>query len=391
MNRLATYLLALGAFVTGTAEFVVSGILELIAADMQVSIAAAGQLVTFYSLSYALGAFFLVMLTAKFERKQVLLYAMLAFVAGNLVAFFSDNFGILMFSRIILAMSGGLYIVIATHYAARLAQPDKQGNAIAIVMTGFSVSLVLGVPFGTLMAAYTDWRYVYLAIAAVTLINLLSLYRFIPKLEGVEPGPWRQQLQLLRSKSLFTGLLITVFWILGYTMIFAYIGPFLTRLAGFSIERISSALFVLGVFAFIGARFGGYAVDKWGPVRTISIGLLMHAAALIAFTMMRGATVGVFVILMIWGVAAWTTTPANQFYLLSLKPQAPETVLSLNTALMNIGMTIGAGLGGAVIDTVSVLHLGWMSGIVVLFALAVAMYSFASCEKQRNQYDGKRS
>ncbi|MEK3732048.1 MULTISPECIES: MFS transporter [unclassified Paenibacillus] len=387
MNRFAIFLLALGAFVTGTAEFVVSGILELIAEDLDVSIAAAGQLVTFFSLSYAFGALFLVMLTAKFERKRVLLFAMLTFIAGNLIAFFSSYFGLLMFSRIVLAMSGGLYIVIATHYAARLAQPDKRGNAIAIVMTGFSVSLVLGVPFGTLMAAYMDWRYIYLTIAVITLVTFLLLYRFIPKLDGTEPTPWRQQLHLLRSKPLITGLLITVFWILGYTMIFAYIGPFLARLAGFSIEGISTALFVLGVFAFIGARFGGYAVDKWGPVRTIFISLLLHAAALIALSVMQGTSLGVFVILMIWGAAAWTTTPASQFYLISLRPQASETVLSFNTALMNIGMTAGAALGGVVIDNVSVLHLGWLSGMVVLIALATAIYSFTSREKQPCNYD----
>lgn len=382
MNRLAIYLLALGAFVTGTAEFVVSGILELIAEDLNVSIAAAGQLVTFYSLSYAFGALFLVMLTAKFERKQVMLYAMLAFIAGNLIAFMSHHYGMLMVSRIVLAMSGGLYIVIATHYASRLAQPDKRGNAIAVVMTGFSVSLVLGVPFGTLMAAYMDWRYIYLIIAAVTLINLLLLYRFIPKLEGAEPTPLRQQWQSLRDKPLITGLLITVFWILGYTMVFAYIGPFLARLAHFSIEMISTALFVLGVFAFIGARFGGFAVDKWGYARTISVGLIVHAAALMAFTAAAGSAVGIFVVLMIWGAAAWTTTPANQFYLISLKPQSSEVVLSFNTALMNIGMTLGAGLGGLAIDAVSVQHLGWMSGIVVLVALAAAVYSFASRKQQ---------
>lgn len=372
------FLLALGAFVTGTAEFVVSGILELVADDLNASIAAAGQLVTFYSLSYAFGALFLVMLTAKLERKQVMLYAMLAFIAGNLIAFASHHYSLLMASRIVLAMSSGLYTVIATHYAARLAQPDRRGNAIAVVMTGFSVSLVLGVPFGTLMAAYMDWRYLYLIIAAVTLINLLLLYRFIPKLEGAGPTPLRQQWQSLRDKPLIAGLLITVFWILGYTMVFAYIGPFLTRLAHFSIEMISTALFVLGVFAFIGARFGGFAVDKWGYARTISVGLIVHAAALMAFTAAAGSTIGVFVVLMIWGAAAWTTTPANQFYLISLKPQSSEVVLSFNTALMNIGMTLGAGLGGVAIDTVSVQHLGWMSGCVVLVALAAAVYSFAS-------------
>ncbi len=128
MNRLVIYLLSLGAFLTGTAEFVVSGVLELIADDLNVSISAAGQLLTFYSLSYAFGSLVLVIATAKFERKIVLLVSMLIFLGGNLLAFVSTDYWLLMVSRIILAISGGLYIVIATNYASHLAPQENEAR-----------------------------------------------------------------------------------------------------------------------------------------------------------------------------------------------------------------------------------------------------------------------
>lgn len=80
MNRSLTYLLALGAFLTGTAEFIASGILEIIAADFGVSISAAGQLLTFYSLSYAFGALVLVLATAKYNRKTCFCFRSLSFL-----------------------------------------------------------------------------------------------------------------------------------------------------------------------------------------------------------------------------------------------------------------------------------------------------------------------
>lgn len=381
-NRIAIYLLALGAFVLGTAEFIVSGILEVISEDLNVSISLAGQLVTIYALFYAVGALVLVMLTAKFERKKVLLYSMVIFIAGSILSFFSVNFSMLLLSRIVQAMSGGLYFVIATNYAARLAEPAKRGGAIATVITGFTVSLVLGVPIGTLIAAFMDWRYIYLIIAAVTLINLMLINKYIPKLEGTTPISLKHQLLLIKDKQLISGLLTTVFFFLAYTMVFAYIAPLLSSVAGFSIEKISSALFVLGVFAFIGSRFGGYAVDKWGPVRTIYISLIIHAAALFLLTVTATSTIGVLLTLMIWGAAAWTTTPANQFYLISIKPQSSEIVLSFNTALMNIGMTLGAAFGGVVIQYTSIQNLGWIGGLIVLLALIIASYSFALNKKQ---------
>ncbi|MCU6707424.1 MFS transporter [Paenibacillus sp. J5C_2022] len=376
-NRIAVLLLALGAFGVGTAEFIISGLLELIAGDLDVSVSVAGQLITVYALSHAFGALVLVMLTARLERKKVLLYAMLVFAAGNLLSFVSYHYGWLMLSRIVLAISGGLYFVVATYYAARLAPPDKRGSAIATVITGFTVSLVLGVPIGTYLAAYMDWRYIFLIMAIVSLMVIMLLYRFIPMLEGSSPVPLKQQLKLICDKKLVSGLLTTLFWILGYTIVFAYIAPILSKTAGFSLQQISTAIFLLGIFAFIGSRVGGYAVDRWGPVSTIGVSLVIHAASLIALMLISQSMPAVFIMIIVWGLAAWTTTPANQYYMISLKPQSAEIILSVNTALLNIGITLGAALGGLVIEYAPIHALGWIGGISVLLALAVAAYSFS--------------
>ncbi|MDW3956134.1 MFS transporter [Staphylococcus saprophyticus] len=375
-NQLTIILLALGAFVTGTAEFVVSGILELIATDFDVSISLAGQLVTIYSLSYALGALVLVMLTSKFNRKKVLLYAISIFILGNLVAFFSHNFTLLMLSRVIMAMSGGLYIVVATNYAAQIALPNKKGSAIATVITGFTVSLVLGVPIGTFLASYLDWHYIFLIIAIGTILLVAALYKLLPNIKGNQPLPFKQQMKVIQDKRIFTGLMTTIFWILGYTMVFAYIAPLLSQSAGFSIELTSIALFVLGSFAFVGSRFGGFAVDKWGPKLTISISLSVHIIALIALTFTQYSPVGVFITLAVWGVATWTTTPAKQFYLVSLKSESSETILSFNTALMNIGMMLGSALGGVIIQYVGIDNLTWIAGLFVVIAVIFIRFSF---------------
>ena len=376
INPFIIILLALGAFVTGTAEFVVSGILEIISFDLDVSISSVGQLISVYSLSYAIGALILVLLTAKYKRKKVLLYAIFTFILGNLVAFFSYDYILLMLSRIIMGMSGGLYIVVATNYAAKIATPEKRGSAMATVITGFTVSLVLGVPIGTFLAAHLNWRYIFLIIAFVTVILLLLLHKLLPSIKGNEPVPFKQQIQIIKDKRVITGLTTTIFWILGYTMVFAYISPLLSNSAGFSIEMTSIALFVLGTFAFIGSRFGGYAVDKWGPNRTISISLFVHAVALLVLTFTQYSIIGVFITLAAWGAATWTTTPAKQFYLISLKPQSSETVLSFNTALMNIGMMLGSALGGIIIQYTNILNLSWIGSLFVTLALVFIKYSF---------------
>ncbi|KIL23341.1 hypothetical protein B4134_0651 [Bacillus safensis] len=374
-HQLLIILLAVGSFVTGTSEFVVSGILDIIAVDLHISIPAAGQLITVYSLFYAVGALFLVMATSKLNRKKVLLSAIFVFILGNMLAFFSHHFVLLLLSRVIMAMSGGLYIVVATNYAAQIAPPEKKGSAMATVITGFTVSLVLGVPIGTFLSGHVDWHYIFLIIALGTACLFLLLYQLLPRIEGHSHLPLKQQLHILQDRRVISGLATTVFWILGYTMVFAYISPLLRQTAGFSIEMTSMALLVLGISAFIGSRFGGFAVDQWGPNRTISISIMIQMFALFALFFTQFSTISVLITLAIWGIATWTTTPAKQFYLISLKPQASETVLSFNTAIMNIGMMLGSSMGGVIIQYTNVTNLSWIGGLASFVALMLIRYS----------------
>ncbi|MEK4396714.1 MFS transporter [Bacillus sp. FSL K6-2860] len=375
-HQLLIILLAVGSFVTGTSEFVVSGILDIIAVDLHISIPAAGQLITVYSLFYAVGALFLVMATSKLNRKKVLLSAIFVFILGNVVAFFSHHFVLLLLSRVIMAMSGGLYIVVATNYAAQIAPPEKKGSAMATVITGFTISLVLGVPIGTFLSGHVDWHYIFLIIALGTACLLLLLYQLLPRMEGHSHLRLKQQLHLLQDSRVISGLATTVFWILGYTMVFAYISPLLRQTAGFSLEMTSFALLILGIAAFIGSRFGGFAVDQWGPNRTISISIMIQMLALFALFFTQFSTISVLITLAIWGIATWTTTPAKQFYLISLKPQASETVLSFNTAIMNIGMMLGSSMGGVMIQYTNVTNLSWIGGLASFVALMLIRYSF---------------
>lgn len=375
-HQLLIVLLAVGSFVTGTSEFVVSGILDIIAVDLHISIPAAGQLITVYSLFYAVGALFLVMATSKLNRKKVLLSAIFVFILGNMLAFFSHHFVLLLLSRVIMAMSGGLYIVVATNYAAQIAPPEKKGSAMATVITGFTVSLVLGVPIGTFLSGQVDWHYIFLIIALGTACLFMLLYQLLPRIEGHSHLPLKQQLHILQDRRVISGLATTVFWILGYTMVFAYISPLLRQTAGFSLEMTSMALLVLGISAFIGSRFGGFAVDQWGPNRTISISIMIQMFALFTLFFTQFSTITVLITLAIWGIATWTTTPAKQFYLISLKPQASETVLSFNTAIMNIGMMLGSSMGGVIIQYTNVTNLSWIGGIASFVSLMLIRYSF---------------
>src|SRR5438874_11496732 len=69
-------LLALGMFALGTDSFVIAGVLPVIAREMQVTEGLAGQLVTVFALTYALGGPVLAALMSRWSRNRTLIIAL---------------------------------------------------------------------------------------------------------------------------------------------------------------------------------------------------------------------------------------------------------------------------------------------------------------------------
>lgn len=378
MNKnLVLYLLAFCVFVMASAEIVVAGILGMIAQDTNVSVGMAGQLVTVYAIVITAGSPILLSLTSRMERKNLLLLTFFVFVFGNLLAFFSPNFTILMASRIVQATSAGVFTVVALTVGASMAAPERRGSAIGIIIMGASTALVVGVPLGTLIGEYWGWRIVFLFINILALFSIIGIAASVPKMESQESVSLKTQLAVLRDRRIISGLFITFFWVIGYQLIFTYISPFLQEAASLTTTQISAALFICGIFAVIGSRIGGYGADRWGIYRTLLVSLLLHALSLAALSWVGTTFIGTIMILAVWIGSAYMTTPAQQYYLVSLSPNSSGLVLSLNNSVLQLGIAVGAGAGGWVVNQTSVMNLGWIGAISIVIGMFTVFYSFS--------------
>ena len=149
--NLALATLFLGMFVLGSGELLVVGVLDRIAADLHVTIPAVGTLVTVYALGLAIGGPILTALTIKLEKKIVLIGTLALFIACNLVAVLTDDYGVFLVLRFLIGALGGLFIASAFNVGMSVVPPERMGQAIGIVVSGVSVATALGVPLGTLV------------------------------------------------------------------------------------------------------------------------------------------------------------------------------------------------------------------------------------------------
>lgn len=374
-NAWKIYMLAVVSFLVGTSEFIIAGILDKVAGDIGVTVSAAGQLITVFSLAYAFGTPVLMAITSRLERRKLLIYSLVVFVLGNAVAVLLPGFEFLIASRIVLALSTGVFVVTALTVASKLAPPDKKGSAIATLVMGFSTALIVGVPLGRVIASVYNWKLIFGGIGVLALFAILAVSLAIPKTGSEEPVPLRKQLALLKESRIVVALAITFFWIAGYSIAYTYISPFLLTVTGMSEKGVSIGLFAFGIASLIGSKLGGYGTDKWGVPRTLIGGMLMHAVALLLLSLAAHSPAAVFPILMLWAFSAWSSGPTQQYYLLSLAPEASGIMLSLNTSVLQLAMAAGAGIGGVVAEQASLTSISWIGAAGVAIAAATAAVS----------------
>ncbi|MFB5678011.1 MFS transporter [Paenibacillus terreus] len=366
------YILALVSFLVGTSEYIISGILDQIAETLGVSVAAAGQLITVFSLTYAIGTPILMAITAQLDRRKLLLYALGLFIVANVLSFVLPGFGMFIAARIVMALGAGVVVVTALSIAAKIAAPGKQASALATVVMGFTASLIIGVPIGRVVSSQFGWKAVFLGIALAGILALIVLALTIPRIKGDEPVPLRKQFALLARPDVALGLGITFFWLGGYSLAYTYISPYLLEVSKLSESLLSVALLVFGIASLVGSKAGGYSADKRGVSFTLLGGMTLHIISLILLTMAH-SVVSIFAFLILWSLAAWTTGPTQQYNLASLVPESSGVMLSLNQSTMQLSMAVGAGLGGIIIEQVSLASVTWFAALGVAIAAVGVM------------------
>ena len=366
--------LAIAAFAIGTEAFVIAGLLPVIAADLQISLAATGQLVTAYAVTYAIGSPILAVAFNNLDRRTVLALALVCFIVGNMLAVVAGTFAVLLASRMLMALGAGLCMPTALAVAVAISTPERRGRAIALVISGLTIATVLGVPLGTWIGNQYGWRATFILVAALGGIALAGLLFGLPRGLPRTTATLSQRLAVARHGAVLHALAVTVLWGMGSFSVFTYLAVPLHGL-GLSPTEISLALLIFGIAAAIGNMLGGTLADRIGAVQTATLGLVTMLFALtlqsvaLKFLPPELARPVFLCLIFVWGIGGWTFYPGQVASLVHIEPHASMIALSLNASAMYLGFAIGGALGGIVLTALSPDDLGWVGGCGVAAAL----------------------
>lgn len=351
------FALTLAAFATGTDDMVIAGILPAVSADLSVSEATAGQLVTVYSLAYGLGAPAMAILVARFARRPVLLTATILFTLTNIGMALAPSYPALMALRVVAALAAATITPTALATVAALAPPENKGRYLSLVTAGITVALVVGVPIGTWIGGFLGWRATMVFVALLGVLAIAGMTG-LPRGERSSALTLREQFAPLRRPTILGVTVALVIGGAGGMMPYIYLAPVMRQFTGGGTEALGLAIMVFGVFGVVGVLLGGRGSDFWGPGFTVTASLgstvaMMALLAVLGATFAKGALpfTAFVVIVVVWAVGIWALTPPLQSWLLRRSSGAEGAVLALQTSGMYLGFSLSGSLGGAVLAT----------------------------------------
>lgn len=364
------WLFSLVNLVIGTGAFVITGTLALLASDLGIGIAAAGQAMTTYALSTALLAPLLLLATGHWPRKRTLLLALALFAAGNVLCALADSLGALLLGRALMGV-GAVFTPIAAGIALALVEPARRGQALAFVFLGFSLSYGVGVPLGAWIGLTWGWQApIWLVAGLVVLATAAVAWRVPPDIAS--PGASFAGVGgLLAQREVQLVLALTLLYFTAIFAAFSYIGPVLQALLPMSSERLSITLALFGLAGVAGTLIGGRLNDRFGSRRTLSVQLSLLGAMMALLPLTAGSWPAMLVVLMLWACAGFGMMPPQQSWLAALAPAQAPLLLSLNSSMLYLGTAAGAIVGGALASLLGLQQLGWAGLPFVALALVL--------------------
>nr|WP_263312908.1 MFS transporter [Mammaliicoccus sp. Marseille-Q6498] len=381
---LAIWILSLGAFAIGMTEFVVMGLLPNVARDLNVTVSDAGQLITGYALSVAIGGPLIVLATYKLPRKNLLILLMSIFIIGNGIGGIAPTYGLLMLSRVVAALAHGSFFGIGSILAASMVPTHKRASAMAIMFMGLTMSNVLGVPFGTFVGQMLGWKMTFIIISFLGLCTLIGIIKFVPNQKDTQPISIKNELSVLKDLKLWLTLGTTLFGFSSVFAYFTYISQILTDVTHFDESWISFLLIIFGVGVTLGNIIGGKLAD-WNLNRALKIIFIAFPIYIFMMYFIQDYTFLMVFGILIFGLMGFSMNPSLQYKSMVISQDAPMLASTMNQSAFNIGNALGAFVGGLVITHLEVKDLALVAPFLTIIGLIFLILELIVTKKGEKQ------
>ncbi|CAM2157423.1 putative MFS family arabinose efflux permease [Pararobbsia alpina] len=365
-------ILALGMFANGTDSFVFAGILPHIAQQFHVSIGAAGQLTTVYSITFALLAPTIAAVAAHVPRKYLMIGGLSLFVVSNLATILSPTLGFALVTRAFAGLGSAMFSPTASGTATLLVPPERRGFALSVVVAGLTTATALGTPLGAVIGGLASWHWTLIFVAALGGAAAVGVWALLPDV-GLPPAiSLAHRLAPLTDHRVGLTLLATLLAQVGTFIMYNYFSVVFDRAIGNSATVLGALLVLWGLAGTVSNILTGRILDRIGA-RKVVIAMMFAVSILILVMPLAGAHLwSAALVITLWGACCWGVLVPQQFRLVSLSPAIAPVLVGLNSSATFVGVSIAGVVGAAAIPLIGSHSLGYLASGIVAMAIVVS-------------------
>ncbi|NOS92284.1 MAG: MFS transporter [Cyclobacteriaceae bacterium] len=344
-------------------------------------------IVSSYSLAAFVSSFAAIFFADKFDRKNVLLVAYFGFLAGTLGCAFATNGATMILARSITGIFGGLISAQVLSIIADIIPYERRGQAMGMLMGGFALASVVGVPFGLYLANQFNWYFPFLVVAGVGVLLFPLLLRYVPSVGGhmANPIPLKGRIEsfvhIFSDRTQMTALAFSFILIMGHFLIIPLFNPYMVYNVGVPQKDTPLIYLFGGISSLITAQFVGKLSDKYGKRQVFVIAAAASLILILMLTNMpRIPVYWVLIIFSVWfSAATGRTVPGQAMTTQAVSAKTRGSFMSLNSCMQSLGTGFAGLISGWLTfsDSTFAIHhydyLGYLSAILILICIALAI------------------
>lgn len=369
----SVFVLGFAIFAQGTSEMMLAGLLPEMAADLGVTIARAGLLISGFALGMLLGAPILAIATLRWPKRRALLWFLAVFIVAHVVGALTGDYGVLMASRFVGAFVYAGFWAAAASTAIALVPENQRAKAMSIVAGGLTVATVIGLPAGTLLGQRLGWHSAFWAVAILSAISMLAIIALVPSVAPGQRPDLRNEIRGVGAPRLWLSYAMTATSIAALLVTFSYLGALLIDTTDLAPSWVAPMLLIYGVGAVLGIFIGGRTADE-RPLATLTVGFTAVVLTSVLIAVFATQPITLAVLLFLLGVAGFCTNPVLNSRVFGLAPASPNLAPALNVSSFNVGISVGPWLGGLALTAgFGYQVVGWIGAALASTALLLLL------------------
>jgi len=397
---LVIVLLALTQFTVVLDFMVMSPLGDMLMKSMELTTSQFGFAVSAYAFSAGISGLLTAGFADRFDRKKLLLFFYVGFIAGTLFCGVANSYVMLIAARIITGLFGGVIGSISMAILADLFPLAQRGRAMGFMQMGFGASQVLGIPISLYIANHWGWQAPFLMIVGLATIiwltTLLKLYPVVKHLElRTEKTAIKHLWHTLRLRDYRTGFLLTALLSLGGFMMMPWGSAFAVNNLHVSYKQLPLLFMASGLAALIIMPLVGKLSDKIDKVKLFTVAAVWMMIVVVIYTNLSPVPFAVVMgmnILMMIGIMS-RIVPAMALVTALPKMQDRGAFMSINSSLQQIAGGIAAGVGGMIVvqqtKTSPLQHYNTLGYVIVVIIILniIQLYRVSNLIKARKHAD----